>query len=109
MTRQPNAVVTVPASVRKGQVFEVRALIRHEMESGFRHTEQGIRVPRDIIREFTCTYNGNEVFRATLHPGVSANPLLIFYCRAEQSGDLEFRWTGDNSYDAVLKKSVVVT
>ncbi len=109
MSRQSNAVVTVPASVKKGQIFEIRALIRHEMESAFRHTEQGVRVPRDIIREFTCSYNGSDVFRASLYPGVSANPLLIFYCRADQSGELEFRWSGDNRYEVVLKKSIVVT
>jgi sulfur-oxidizing protein SoxZ len=39
-------------------------------------------VPRDIIREFVCTYNGKEVFKADLHPGVGSNPLFIFYAKA---------------------------
>lgn len=109
MSRPSNAVVTIPAAVARGEVFEIRALVRHEMESGFRHTEQGVRVLRDIIQEFICTYNGAEVFRATLHPGISANPLLIFHCRADRSGELVLRWTGDNNYQAVSRHAIVVT
>lgn len=109
MSGPANAVVTVPGSVRRGQIFEIRTLIRHEMESGFRHNEQGVRVERDIIREFSCVYNGDEVFRATLHPGVSANPLFVFYCRAERSGHLEFRWAGDNGYLTILRQAIVTT
>lgn len=108
MSSPSNTVVTLPEKVRRGEVFEIRALVRHEMETGFRHTEQGVRVSRDIIREFTCTYNGEEVFRAMLHPGISANPLFTFYCRAVKSGDLEFRWMGDNDYQTVSKHSIVV-
>ena len=109
MSSVSHALVTVPNSVSKGQVFEIRTLVRHDMESGFRHTEQGVRVPRDIIREFVCTYNDIEIFRATLHPGVSANPLLVFYCVAERPGDLVFRWVGDNDYQTVYRKSILVT
>ncbi|NBT72128.1 MAG: thiosulfate oxidation carrier complex protein SoxZ [Betaproteobacteria bacterium] len=76
-----DALVTVPTTVIKGQIFEIRTLVRHDMESGFRHTEQGVRVPRRIIREFSCMYNDLEVFRATLYPGTSANPMFVFYCR----------------------------
>lgn len=108
MSRSSVAVITAPASATRGQVFEIRTLVRHEMESGFRHTEQGVRVPRDIIRDFTCTYNGTEVFRATLHPGISANPLLVFYCKADKSGELVFRWTGDNDYQTVTKHGITV-
>lgn len=109
MSRPLNAVVTIPSAVPKGQVFEIRALVRHEMESGFRHTEQGVRVPRDIIQEFSCTYNGAEVFRAALHPGISANPLFVFHCRADRSGELVLRWTGDNHYQAVSRHAITVT
>lgn len=108
MSSPSNAVVRLPDKARRGEIFEIRALVRHEMETGFRHTEHGIRVSRDIIREFACTYNEEEVFRAVLHPGVSANPLLIFYCRAVKSGDLEFRWIGDNNYQTIVKQSIVV-
>ena len=58
----------------------------------------GKSLPRDIITEFTCTYNGAEVCRFTLHPSVSANPYLAFSFVAADSGTLLFTWTGDNGF-----------
>jgi sulfur-oxidizing protein SoxZ len=42
-----------------------------------------------------CRYNGEEVFRAELGSGISANPYLQFYVRAGDSGDLVFDWVDD--------------
>ena len=108
MSRSSRAVVTVPTSVRRGEVFSVRAIVQHEMETGFRHTEQGIRVPRDLIREFVCSYNGRVVFRADLHPGIGANPIFVFNVKADQSGTLECRWSGDNQYLVVVQEPLRV-
>ncbi len=98
MSRPSRALITIPPVVRRGEVFSVSALVRHDMETGFRHTELGVRVPQDIVREFVCMLDGQLVFRADLHTGVAANPLLVFTCRANQSGTMEFRWSGDNGY-----------
>ena len=108
MSRSSRAVVTLPKTAKRGEVFSIRAIVQHEMESGFRHTEQGVRVPRDIIREFVWTYNGKEVFKADLHPGVGSNPLFIFYAKADQSGTLDFKWTGDNDYLTIAKQAITV-
>lgn len=94
------AMVSVPSAAKKGQIIEIKALVGHVMETGFRHTDLGGIIPRDIIRLFTCTYNGEEVFRADFHPAVAANPLIEFSTIATESGRLEFRWTGDNGFDA---------
>ena len=91
-------VVTVPQSARRGEVIEIRTLAGHAMENGFRRTERGVLIPRDIITQFVCTYNGVEVFRAELHPAMAANPLITFTTVATESGTLEFKWTGDNGY-----------
>ena len=90
--------VTVPASAKKGEVIEIKALAQHVMENGFRHTQEGAAIARDIITQFVCTYNGVEVFRAELHPAMAANPLLVFNTVATESGTLEFKWLGDNNY-----------
>ncbi|MEY2797523.1 MAG: hypothetical protein RLZZ119_1004 [Pseudomonadota bacterium] len=108
MSRSSRAIVTFSNQVKRGELFSIRAIVQHDMESGFRHTEQGVRVPRDIIREFVCTYNGKEVFKADLHPGVGSNPLFIFYAKADQSGTLEFKWTGDNDYLTIVKQAITV-
>ncbi len=52
-------------------------------------------VPRNIIAQFRCTYDGVDVFRATLHPAITANPYLAFFVRATRSGPLECIWTDE--------------
>jgi len=84
--------IKAPKSARKGEVIELKALIQHKMESGYRRDEKGETIPRNILTEFICLYNEVEVFRADFHPGVSANPILTFYTRAVESGTLIFRW-----------------
>jgi sulfur-oxidizing protein SoxZ len=78
------------------------------METGFRRTQLGELIPRDIIRLLVCTYNGVEVFRAELHPAIAANPLIAFTTVATESGTLEFRWSGDNGYSATQSVQITV-
>ena len=80
-------------------MIEIKTLAQHTMETGFRRTQNGVEIPRDIIRAFVCTYNGEEVFRMELHPAIAANPLIAFTTVATESGALEFRWSGDNGYE----------
>jgi sulfur-oxidizing protein SoxZ len=102
------AVVTVPASAKRGEVVEVKALVQHAMETGFRRTQLGEVIPRDIIRSFVCTYNGEEVFRAEFHPAISANPLITFSLIATASGAVVFRWTGDRGFSVTETARITV-
>ena len=101
--------VTVPASAKRGEVIEIKTLAEHAMENGFRRTQNGELIPRDIITQFSCSYNGVEVFRAELHPAVAANPLIAFTTVATESGTLEFKWAGDNGYAVTQSASITVT
>ena len=51
-------LINAPRAVRPGQVFEVRALIQHVMETGYRPDASGEVAPRDIIRRFVCALDG---------------------------------------------------
>lgn len=106
--RPVRALIKAPKAAKAGEVIEISAIIQHAMESGFRHTERGERIPRDIIRHFECRYNGVEVFRADLHPAIAANPLVTFFTVATESGRLEFRWSGDNGFLAAAESEIVV-
>jgi sulfur-oxidizing protein SoxZ len=101
-------VVNAPKSAKRGEVIEIRTLAGHAMETGFRRTQTGELIPRDIIRQFVCTYSGVEVFRAELHPAMAANPLITFTTVATESGSLEFRWTGDNGFSATQSATIKV-
>lgn len=92
------SLITMPKTARRGEVIEIRALIGHVMETGFRSGADGKLAPRDIIRRFTCRYNGEVVFAAELFPSISANPYLAFCTVATETGELEFAWEGDNGF-----------
>jgi sulfur-oxidizing protein SoxZ len=91
-----HALVNVPAKAKQGEIIEIKTLVSHPMETGYRRDEVGKVIPRDIIRRFTCTYNGVEVFRADLFPAISANPFISFFTLAAESGVIAFNWTADN-------------
>jgi sulfur-oxidizing protein SoxZ len=102
------ALVNAPAKARRGAVIEIKTLISHIMETGFRYTQTGEPVPRDIVTEFTATYNGEEVFRARLHPAIAANPYLTFHTVATETGTIELKWTGDNGFSATERVNITV-
>jgi len=102
------ALINVPPRARRGDVIEIKTLISHVMETGFRHTQLGETIPRNIIRRFVCAYNGAEIFRADLHPAISANPFLVFSTVAIESGTLSFTWTGDNGFAVTESAPITV-
>lgn len=102
------ALLNVPARARRGEVIEIKTLISHAMETGYRRTSLGAPIPRDIIRLFVCTYNGMEVFRAELHPAIAANPFIVFSTVATESGTLTFHWTGDNGFSVTKSAAIAV-
>ena len=102
------ALINVPKTAKRGEVITIRALISHVMETGFRPTNVGKLYPRDIITSFKCSYNGEEIFRAALHPAVSANPYLAFSTVATESGKITLQWTGDNGFSATETVDITV-
>ncbi len=100
-------LINVPKSAKRGEVIAIKTLISHEMETGYRHDNVGKLIPRNIISEFVCTYNGEEIFRAALHPAIAANPFLSFFTVATESGTITFQWTGDNGFSQ--SESVPIT
>lgn len=88
--------LAVPKTASAGEIIEIKALIQHPMESGFRRGARGEVIPREIITRFECTYNGELVFSSDFHPAVAANPILTFHTTATESGELVFQWTDQN-------------
>jgi len=103
------ALINVPATAKRGDIIEIKALMSHIMETGYRHTETGEVIPRNIITSFTCRYNGVEVFRADLFPASSANPFISFFTRATESGTLEFKWIGDRGFLETASANISVS
>ena len=72
----PDARINVPSAAARGKPFEVRIIIRHAMETGYRTDESGKSIPRTVIRTFLCRYNGEPVFSAR------RNVLLLYVIAA---------------------------
>jgi len=103
-----SALINVPPRAKRGEIIDIKTLVSHPMETGYRRTQLGAPIPRDIIRLFVCTYNGTEVFRAELHPAIAANPFIVFSTVATESGTLAFHWTGDNGFSVTESASILV-
>jgi sulfur-oxidizing protein SoxZ len=103
------ARVAMPAEAKKGDIIEIKALIRHVMETGYRSDSRGQNIPRDIITSFVVTYAGEEVFAMDLNPGISANPYVVFSTVATQTGELVFTWTDQKGASTVERKQLTVT
>lgn len=87
--------IQVPANARKGEPVEVRVLMQHPMETGFRRELDGKVVPMNIIDKLSCRYAGREVFSAEFGSGMSANPYVAFFVLATESGEIVVEWSDD--------------
>jgi sulfur-oxidizing protein SoxZ len=101
--------VKTPPNAKVGDIIEIKTLISHVMETGRRKTPDGQPIPRKIINTFSAKYAGNEVFKAELHPGISANPYLTFFMKVPGPGEFEFTWVEDGGTKTVEKLKLNVT
>ena len=103
-----SALINVPAKAKRGDIVEIKTLMSHVMETGYRHTATGEVVPRNIITSFTCRFNGAEIFRADMFPASAANPFITFFATATESGKFEFEWIGDLGFSERASASITV-
>ncbi len=103
-----SARLQITARITHCDVFKIRLLVNHPMDSGFLRDIDGVLIQRNVIRHLLCTLNGREVFRVEPTTGVSANPLIEFYLRATESGEMLFRWVDDKAYIGELRHNLVV-
>jgi sulfur-oxidizing protein SoxZ len=89
--------IKIRAKIKKG-ACEVKALIKHPMETGLRKDKKtGKVIPAHFIQEVTCQHNGNEVLNAVWGGAISTNPYLSFIFDGAKKGDtLTLSWV-DNT------------
>jgi sulfur-oxidizing protein SoxZ len=103
------ALINMPRTAKRGEVIEIRALIAHPMESGYRADTEGRLLPVDIIRRFSVRYDDEAVFSAELFPAIASNPYLAFFTIATASGTLSFTWEGDKGFTQTERVSLTVS
>ncbi len=87
--------IKVPRKAARGEVIKLMTKLDHPMESGWRKRQDGELVPKDLVGEFSCQFNGKELFKAELEAGTASDPFLAFYARVEESGVFRFVWSGE--------------
>ncbi len=103
------SLVQAPTAAQRGQVILVRATIAHAMETGYRRGSDGQMLPRDLIRRFSCTLQGQSVFSATMHAAMASNPYMAFHVRIMESGVLQLSWTGDKGFAHTRSHAITVS
>ena len=101
-----NVLINAPKKARKGELVEIKAMILHPMETGFRVGTNGRMIPRNIIERFVASWNGDEIFAMTFSPAIAANPFVSFFATATESGRISLRWTGD--HDFLVEETVAI-
>ncbi len=99
----------VPPTAKRGEVIEIRLLLQHPMENGFRRDSLGRSVPRNIIHRLMARYDGRDILRAELGTGMAANPYFAFFTRATASGDVVIEWEDDLGVKGSLKAPIEVS
>ena len=72
----------------KKDVCEVKALMKHPMETGQRKDKKtGKKIPAHYIQEVSCTHNGQSVLDAEWGGAISTNPYLSFIFDGAKKGE----------------------
>ena len=103
------ARLQVPPKARAGDVVEVRLLVQHPMETGFRREADGRAVPMNVINSLVCRLGEVEVLRAEFGSGVSANPYLAFWIVPPASGELVVEWVDDAGVKGRVAAPIALT
>ena len=94
------ALINVPASAKRGEVIEIKTLISHPMQPGYRPNSSGEIQPRDIINRKSLA-NAVAIVMAT---GGSTNAVLHFLAIAKAAG---VRWDIDD-FEKVARRTPVI-
>lgn len=92
----------------KDGVVEVKALIKHPMETGLRKDKKtGEKIPEHFIKEVVVTANDTEVMSADWNVSVSKNPYLSFSYKGASGDKVKLTWTDNkgksDSAEATVK------
>jgi sulfur-oxidizing protein SoxZ len=100
--------ISVPRRARRGEIIEIRLLLQHSMENGFRRDPLGQPVPKNVIHTLVASYAGRDILRAELGSGIAANPYLSFHARATESGEISVDWIDDAGERGSLRAFIEV-
>jgi len=103
-----NARLIVPPLVHAGEEFQVRLLIQHPMETGFRRDVKGDLIEANLLESLSLDFEGQPVFTALSMNALTANPYLAFVVAVKRSGSFNARWRDQRGNAGSISASVRV-
>jgi sulfur-oxidizing protein SoxZ len=100
------ALITLPKSIKKDETIEIKTLVSHHMETGYRRDMAGRVIARDILKEFIVFFNNKPIFEAVLSPAIAANPYVAFFYKVEQPGEMRFIWRDEKGGEIVETRTL---
>ena len=88
-----------------GEIVEIKTLVSHPMENGFRRDATGLLVAQNILTRFECWLDQKQIFSTQFFPAVAANPYLAFSIKASLSGELRFIWTDQHGKQTIERRA----
>ncbi|MGA0260427.1 MAG: thiosulfate oxidation carrier complex protein SoxZ, partial [bacterium] len=82
----------------QGGVVTVKALVKHEMETGQRKDADGNVIPAYFIQQLTAKANGEVVMEGQWSPAVSKNPYLAFQYEGKKGDTSELTMIDNKDY-----------
>jgi len=84
--------IVLPATITKGEVIRVQAVVQHPMDTGFFRDANAEIIPPYFINAVTVTYGDVEVASFEWTSGVSRDPMIVFQLKAEREAPLTFTY-----------------
>lgn len=103
----PRIRLAAPETAEAGESVEIRTIISHPMETGFRRSSRGLLIPVRIAESFKCYLNDEVAFSVKLEPAISANPYFAFNLGIEETSHLRFEWV-DTTSEVYSKDTTIV-
>ncbi len=99
--------IRVPGTIRKGEVIPVMALVSHPMDTGLIKNKAGQIIPAYYINDVDIFYGNERVTHCDWSYGISANPFISFYLKADKTAPLKIVYKDNKG--GVYQQSVQIT
>ena len=100
--------LSLTGAVRANSEVEVRLLLGHVMETGFRHDSSGAQVAKDILQFVKVHVGDTLVFEAELGTGMAANPMFFFSLTLPpKADDMVVSWVDHQGRTGQMRRPLV--
>jgi len=103
-----SALINVPSRVRRGEIIEIKTLMSHIMETGYRRTATGESRSARHHHQLCLPLQRRRDFPRRSLSGDRGQPFISFFTVATESGKFEFEWIGDRGFSATASAAITV-